>query len=101
VQDDEPPEMPNEPEGPEDHLMRRELHREVQRGLLTLPPEQRAVLVLCDVQGLSYEEIAEVTQASLGTVKSRLSRAREHLRDYLQTRELSPSVQRHRGVART
>ena len=36
VQDDEPPEMPNEPEGPEDHLMRRELHREVQRGLLTL-----------------------------------------------------------------
>lgn len=101
VQDDEPPELPNEPEGPEDHLMRRELHREVQRGLLTLPPEQRAVLVLCDVQGLSYEEIAEATEASLGTVKSRLSRAREHLREYLQARELSPSVQRHKGVAGT
>jgi len=45
--------------------------------------EQRTVLVLSDIEGLSYEEIAEVTLVSLGTVKSRLSRARTKMRDYM------------------
>jgi len=99
VADEEPSGLPSTPDGPEDHTLRRELHHQVQQGLLTLPPEQRTVLILSDVQGLSYEEIAEVTQVSLGTVKSRLSRARDHLREYLQNRELSPSVQRHRSGA--
>jgi len=49
-------------------------------------PEQRLVIVLSDIQGLSYEEIAQVTGCSLGTVKSRLSRGRTHLRDYLRLR---------------
>ena len=55
----------------------------IQVGLNTLPPDQRIALVLSDVQGFSYQEIAEITRSSLGTVKSRLSRGRAKLRDYL------------------
>jgi RNA polymerase sigma-70 factor (ECF subfamily) len=55
----------------------------------------RMALVLCDVQGLAYDEIAEITQTSLGTVKSRISRARGHMRDLLRARgELLPSAYR-------
>jgi RNA polymerase sigma-70 factor (ECF subfamily) len=55
----------------------------IQTGIETLPPDQRVTLVLSDVQGMSYQEIAEVTEVALGTVKSRLARARSKLRDYL------------------
>ena len=79
-------------ESPEEHAMRQELSEVIQVGIETLPPEQRVALILSDVQGLSYQEIAEVTGVSLGTVKSRLSRARGKLRDFLlQQRELLPS----------
>jgi len=82
-------------ESPEDYTLRQELGRTIQAGLLTLPAEQRAVLILSDVQGFSYEEIAEITKSSLGTVKSRLSRSRKHLRDYLLgRRELLPKKYR-------
>lgn len=99
VEDEEPDAIPGMPEGPEDTVLRRELRSQIQQGLLTLPVEQRVVIVLSDVQGLSYEEIAEATGVSVGTVKSRLSRAREHMREYLRPRELSPAVQRHSSVA--
>ena len=49
---------------------------EIQRAILSLPEDQRTALVMIDVQGSSYEETAEATGASLGTVKSRLIRAR-------------------------
>jgi RNA polymerase sigma factor (sigma-70 family) len=81
-------------ESPEDHALRMDMQAEVQRGLQLLPPDQRVVVVLSDVHGLSYEEIAAVTKSELGTVKSRLSRARAHLRDYLRERELLPSTMR-------
>jgi RNA polymerase sigma-70 factor (ECF subfamily) len=55
----------------------------MERGLNTLPPDQRTTLVLSDIQGYTYEEIASVTGVELGTVKSRLSRARARMRDYL------------------
>ena len=56
----------------------------------TLPDDQRTVVVLSDIEGLSYDEIAAVTSVSLGTVV-RLSRARAKLRDYLlERRELLP-----------
>jgi RNA polymerase sigma-70 factor (ECF subfamily) len=65
--------------------------RVIQAGIETLPPDQRVALVLSDVQGLSYQEIAEVIDVSLGTVKSRLARARGKLRDYLRSQgELLP-----------
>jgi RNA polymerase sigma-70 factor (ECF subfamily) len=70
-------------ESPEESALRHELGQTIQGGIATLPPEQRVTLVLSDVQGLSYVEIATATGASVGTVKSRLSRARAKLRDYL------------------
>jgi RNA polymerase sigma-70 factor (ECF subfamily) len=85
--DQEPSFFRDENESPEEFAMRRELGRVIQLGILTLPVDQRTTLVLADIQGLSYEEIAEVTQVSLGTVKSRLSRARARLRDYLLAQE--------------
>ena len=72
-----------ENEGPEEYALRQELGSVIQRGLSTLPPEQRIALVLSDIQGLTYQEIAEVMGTSLGTVKSRLSRGRASLRDHL------------------
>lgn len=78
-------------ESPEQHVERVELDQALQMALEVLPDDQRVVLVLSDMQGLSYGEIAQVTSVSLGTVKSRLSRARAKLRDYLLSRpELLP-----------
>jgi RNA polymerase sigma factor (sigma-70 family) len=74
-------------EEPEEFTERRELNDAIQRGLGELPIDQRAVLVMSDIHGLSYSEIAESMQVSVGTVKSRLSRARAKLRDYMQERE--------------
>ena len=79
-------------ESPEEHAIRMELHREIQRGINTLAEDQKLALILVDVQGLGYQEAAEVLSANLGTVKSRLSRARAAMRDYmLQRRELLPA----------
>jgi RNA polymerase sigma-70 factor (ECF subfamily) len=68
---------------PENRALSNELSREITRALADLPEDQRLALVLADIQGLSYEEIATVTHTSLGTVKSRISRARFKLRDSL------------------
>lgn len=76
---------------PEEYLLNQELQELIQRGLQELPLEQRVAVVLCDVQGLAYEEVAETTQTSLGTVRSRIARGRARLRNYLyQHRELLP-----------
>lgn len=80
-----------EGESPEEYATRSELNTELQRAILTLPDDQRTVLVLIDVQGLTYDEAAEAVGTSIGTVKSRLSRARAKVRDTLmQRRELLP-----------
>lgn len=82
---------------PDEEVERQELYRAIQAGISTLPAEQRVVLVLSDIQGLSYNEIADVSGLSLGTVKSRLSRGRAKLRDYLLAQgELLPSRYRLR-----
>jgi RNA polymerase sigma-70 factor (ECF subfamily) len=64
-------------------LEREELRQLVWDALGTIPADFRATLVLYDIEGLTYEEIAAIENAPLGTVKSRLSRAREHLRRVL------------------
>jgi RNA polymerase sigma-70 factor (ECF subfamily) len=64
-------------------LYSREIREALRHGLNRLPFDQRTVIVLRDVEGLTYEEIAQVTGIKLGTVKSRIARAREQLRDYL------------------
>jgi RNA polymerase sigma-70 factor (ECF subfamily) len=87
---------------PDEIVEQHELNSLIQAGISTLPSEQRVVLVLSDVQGLSYKEIAQATGLSLGTVKSRLSRGRAKLRDYLLDRgELLPGRYRLRGDTRT
>lgn len=76
---------------PEESVLSRELQELISRGLQMLPLEQRVAVILCDLQGLSYEEIAVTTNATLGTVRSRIARGRVRLRDYLsQHRELLP-----------
>ena len=62
---------------------RAELQESIQAVLNSLSPDHRAVVVLKDIEGLSQEEIAEILSCSVGTVKSRLSRARAQLRDLL------------------
>lgn len=84
-------------ERPDDVALRRELAAAIQRGLADLPEDQRVVIILSDIQGMAYEEIAAVTGANLGTVKSRLSRGRARLRDILRAGELLPSKFRHDG----
>ncbi|KPL22850.1 MAG: RNA polymerase subunit sigma-24 [Anaerolineae bacterium SM23_84] len=79
--------LTDETESPEERAERQDLGYAIQRGLDELPPDQRLTVVLSDIQGFSYQEIAEVTSVSLGTVKSRLSRGRARLRDYLQRQE--------------
>jgi RNA polymerase sigma factor (sigma-70 family) len=79
-------------ERPEAYVVRQELGQIIQRGLATLPVEQRTCVVLSDIQGMSYEEIAQTMNSSLGTVKSRLNRGRRKLRNYLtQHVELLPA----------
>ncbi len=69
--------------GPADLLIRKDEVRRVHEALLGLTPRLREILVLCDLQGLSYADAAETLKVPIGTVRSRLSRAREALSDHL------------------
>ena len=73
----------NAVEHPEQHAVRRELSAHIERALEALPDDQRLVVILSDIEGRSYDEIAEITGSATGTVKSRLSRARAKLRESL------------------
>ena len=75
------------PESPQEFAERQELGNAIQRGLAALPPDQRVTLVLADIEGFSYDQVAAATGTNLGTVKSRLSRARAALRDYMIAQE--------------
>lgn len=92
--EDAPRQFENVDETPSEHALRRELAREIERGLQQLEHDQRLVIVLSDIQGMNYDEIAQATGWPLGTVKSRLSRGRAQLRDLLRNGELLP--QRYR-----
>ncbi len=92
------PHLVSQDEPPEEHALRGELGDVIQVGLTHLPEDQRIVLVLSDVQGFSYQEIADIIEQPLGTVKSRLSRGRRRLRDFLLAqKELLPSQYRLKG----
>jgi RNA polymerase sigma-70 factor (ECF subfamily) len=60
-----------------------ELYRHLERALRRLPEDQRIAVVLCDVYGMDYNEVAAMTQSALGTVKSRIHRGRLRLRELL------------------
>ena len=69
---------------PDQELERRERERLLQEAIDALPPQQRTVVVLRDVEGLSYDEITRITGLNPGTVKSKISRARLKLRGRLE-----------------
>lgn len=77
-------------EAPTSAASRHELEAEIQRAITRLSPKMRAITVLRYLESLSYEEIADALGISLGTVKSRLSRAHDAL-----DRELTPVLDRH------
>jgi len=81
--------------GPLQQVVRSDLRQAIHQGLQTLPPDQRITVVLVDIQGFSYQEAAEAMAVAPGTVKSRLSRGRARLRDFLLTQqELLPEKYR-------
>jgi RNA polymerase sigma-70 factor (ECF subfamily) len=89
--------------GPEQELEADELEHAIQHCLEALPVEYRAVVVLADIQGLDYKEVSTAVRVPLGTIKSRLARARLRLRECLQGFwELLPSAFRlEEGSIRT
>lgn len=68
-------------EGPEQHALRTEARAALERSIHELPEDMRAAVVLRDIYGYSYDEIAKQLDANVGTIKSRISRARERLRE--------------------
>ncbi|MCA6096255.1 RNA polymerase sigma factor SigE [Streptomyces sp. SCA3-4] len=78
--------LPSREPSPQQHFNDTHFDADVQQALDTLAPEFRAAVVLCDIEGLSYEEIAATLGVKLGTVRSRIHRGRSHLRKALQHR---------------
>ena len=84
--------LPSDQESPEEFAERGELRRTIVVGLDSLPEERKMAILLVDVEGFSYEETATALNCSVGTVKSRISRGRRELRDFLKDAgELLPS----------
>lgn len=73
--------VPSRDPSPEEAVEQKEFNEMVQKCLSTLSEEHRLVLVMREIQGMAYEEIADVLNCSLGTVKSRLSRARQAFKE--------------------
>ncbi|BBY02057.1 ECF RNA polymerase sigma factor SigE [Mycobacterium seoulense] len=83
--------VPADEPNPEEIYHDSRLGPDLQAALDSLPPEFRAAVVLCDIEGLSYEEIGATLGVKLGTVRSRIHRGRQALRDYLAAHpELGP-----------
>jgi RNA polymerase sigma-70 factor (ECF subfamily) len=82
-EEEEPPELPVEGNTPETLLLERSNLELLRRAIDKLPVYFREILLLCDVEEMSYQEIAETLSIPIGTVMSRLSRARKALRDGL------------------
>ncbi|MDF0556861.1 sigma-70 family RNA polymerase sigma factor [Kamptonema sp. UHCC 0994] len=70
--------------GPDEDLTTREFYDQLHEAIADLPEVFRTTIVLREIEGLAYEEIAEITGVSLGTVKSRIARARQRLQQQLQ-----------------
>ncbi|HET8795088.1 MAG TPA: RNA polymerase sigma factor SigE [Arthrobacter sp.] len=89
--DDAESRLPGRDPGPERSFEFNNLDLDIQAALEDLPPDFRAAVVLCDIEGLSYEEVAHALDIKLGTVRSRIHRGRTMLREKLAHRD--PRVQ--------
>ena len=76
-------ELPSDQPTPADNMMTREFHDHLKQAMSELPEVFQKTIAMRELQGLSYEEIASVTGVSLGTVKSRIARARQRLKEKL------------------
>lgn len=76
-------ELPDSESSPDRTLMDSTMNEHVQQALATMTAEFRTAVLLADVEGMAYEEIAEVMKTSVGTVRSRIHRGRKQLRSYL------------------
>ena len=76
-------ELPDDEATPFEQLATREMQSTVRRALISVPPLFRSAVILRDLEGLSYEEIAEILEVSVGTVKSRVLRGRRTLKEIL------------------
>jgi RNA polymerase sigma-70 factor, ECF subfamily len=87
-------EFRDEGESPLDNVLHEEVRARVEQELCTVPEPFRTTLILRDLEDMSYEEIAEIMEVSLGTVKSRLTRGREALRQRLSSyiRQVGPQL---------
>ena len=70
---------------PEHDAVARDRTRHIRAALAQLKPDQRAILVMCDLQGFSYQEISEMLKIPFGTVQSRIFYARKKLKEHLNT----------------
>jgi RNA polymerase sigma-70 factor, ECF subfamily len=95
--DDAAERLPSREPSPAQRFNDTHFDADVQQALDTLAPEFRAAVVLCDIEGLSYEEIAATLGVKLGTVRSRIHRGRSHLRSALQHR--APAARPGRAMA--
>lgn len=76
-------EVPDPESAPDREMMRNAVDDTVQAGLMSMTAEFRTAVLLADVEGLAYEEVAEIMRTSVGTVRSRIHRGRKQLRAYL------------------
>jgi RNA polymerase sigma-70 factor (ECF subfamily) len=97
--DDADQRLPGRAPTPEHALYDQLFDADVEKALAELPPDFRAAVVLCDIEGLSYEEIAAILDVKLGTVRSRIHRGRSMLRRALGHRAPQPGRERHSGPA--
>jgi RNA polymerase sigma-70 factor (ECF subfamily) len=93
--------VPAEDPNPEQIYHDSRLGPDLQAALDSLPPEFRAAVVLCDVEGLSYEEIGATLGVKLGTVRSRIHRGRQALRDYLASHGATESAVSYPDTAKS
>jgi len=86
------PEVPDPGQGPAEAAEQAELHAQVHKALARVPAHFRMILTMFDIEGMSYEEIGAILRVPIGTVKSRLNRARHALR-----RQLAPAMEQLAG----
>lgn len=95
--DDADQRLPGRMPTPDHALLERQFDDDIENALAALPPDFRAAVVLCDIEGLSYDEIADVLGLKLGTVRSRIHRGRTMLRKALAHRAPTPGRVRYSG----